>query len=103
MANDRKSKSNKNGKGDSNKQLYNLIPLFIMREAGLEIREIPKIHVKEPTVEDNSIFFLYAYLRIPLTLNVIFSIFPNRRTTTHYLIDGIPVLITPEGPTWNPH
>ena len=24
-------------------------------------------------------------------------------TTTQYLIDLIPVLITPEGPTWNPH
>ena len=31
----------------------NLIRPLIMREAGLEVREIPKIHVKEPTVKDH--------------------------------------------------
>ena len=81
----------------------NLIPPFIMREAGLKFIEIPKIHVKERTVEDHSIYFLDESLRIPLSLNDIFSSFPTRRPTTQYLIDGIPVLITPEGPTWNPH
>ena len=81
----------------------NLIPPFIMREAGLEVREIPKIHVKEPTVEEHSIYFSVESLRIPLSLNGIFSSFPTRRTTTQDLIDGIPVLITPEGPTWNPY
>ena len=34
---------------------HNIIPSLIMREAGLEIREIPNINVKEPTVEDHSI------------------------------------------------
>ena len=27
---------------------HNLIPIFIMREAGLKVEEQPKIHVKEP-------------------------------------------------------
>ena len=35
----------------------NLIPPFITREAGLEVREITKIHVKELNVEDHSIYF----------------------------------------------
>ena len=83
--------------------MNNLIPPFIIREAGLEVREIPNIHVKEPTVEDHSIYFLDESHRIPLSLNGIFLSFPTRRPTTQDLIDGIPVLITPEGPTWNPH
>ena len=69
-----------------------------MREVGLKVREIPKIHAKEPTVEDHSIYFSDEYLRIPLSLNGIFSSFPTRRPTNQDLIDGIPVLITPEGP-----
>ena len=79
------------------------MPQFIMREEGLEVRDTPKIHVKEPTVEYHSIYFSDECLRIPLILNGIFSSFPTRRPTTQDLIDGIPVLITPEGPTWNPY
>ena len=54
-------------------------------------------------MEDHSIYFSDESLRIPLSLNGIFSSFPTRRSTTQDLIDVIPVLITPEGPTWNPH
>ena len=79
------------------------MPQFIMREEGLEVRDTPKIHVKEPTVEYHSIYFSDESLRITLSLNGIFSSFPTRRPTTKYLIDKIPVLITPEGTTWNPH
>ena len=61
---------------------HNIISLFIMREAGLEVQEIPKIHVKEPTVEEHSIYFLDESLRIPLSLNGISSSFPTRRPTT---------------------
>ena len=68
----------------------NLILQFIMIKAGLEVRQIPKIHIKEPTMEYHSIYFLD-------------SSFPTRRPTTKKFIDGIPVLITTEGPTWNPH
>ena len=74
-----------------------------MRKAGLEVRDIPKIHVKEPTVEVHSIYLSDESLRTTLSLNVIFSSLPTRRPTTKDLIYGVPVLITPEGPTWNPH
>ena len=83
--------------------MNNLIPPFITIEAGLEVREISKIHVKEPTVEDHSIYFSDESLRIPLTLNGIFSIFLTRISSNQDLIDGIPVLITPEDTTCNPH
>ena len=48
------------------------MPQFIMREEGLEVRDTPKIHVKEPTVEYHSIYFSDESLRITLTLNGIF-------------------------------
>ena len=82
---------------------HNLIPPFITRGVGLEEQEIPKIHIKEPTVEYHSIYFSDESLRINLSLNGIFSSFPTRRPTTKDLIDKIPVLITPEGTTWKPH
>ena len=33
----------------------NLIPPFILREKGLEVREVPKTQYKEPTVDDHTI------------------------------------------------
>ena len=36
---------------------HNLIPPFIMREAGVMVSTTPKIHVQDPSVEDHSIFF----------------------------------------------
>ena len=35
----------------------NLIPLFMLREAGIRINEVPKIHVSSPTEEHYSIMF----------------------------------------------
>ena len=34
----------------------NLVPPFIMRESGLEVNEVPKIHASEPSVENHSIY-----------------------------------------------
>jgi hypothetical protein len=54
----------------------NLIPPFIMREAGIEINDRPKIHSVNPGVEDHSSYFPESELRITLTLNGVFSGFP---------------------------
>jgi len=57
-----------------------LIPPFIMREGGVVVNDIPKIHVKDPTVEDHSITFPdEPDLLIPLQLSGIFSYFYTRR------------------------
>ena len=45
---------------------HNLIPPLIIREAGLNVSEVPKIHWDEPTVEDHSIYDDVTKLRIPL-------------------------------------
>ena len=34
---------------------HNLIPPFILREAGLVVRDVPKIHLPKPTPDDHTI------------------------------------------------
>ena len=84
--------------------LHNLVPPFIMREAGLEVNDTPKIHASEATIEHHSIFVQEHELRIPLSLWGIFSYFPTRKPTSEDLHDGDDyILLTPDGPDWNPH
>ena len=59
----------------------NMIPPFIMREAGLVVSDNPKIHCDEPTVEDHSIYNEYTKLGILLKLDGIFLYFPTRDLT----------------------
>ena len=81
----------------------NLIPPFIMREAAVTVNDTAKIHTKDPTVEDHSIYFEEIDLRIPLSLAGVFSCFPTRKPTPQDLLDGEKIVISPEGPQWNPH
>ena len=66
---------------------HNLIPPFILREAGLVVNDVPKIHTKRDELsvethcivankEDNGID-----LRIPIKLDGVFSYFPTRKLT----------------------
>ena len=36
---------------------HNLLPPFMLREAGIQINEVPKIHVTSPTEEHHAIIF----------------------------------------------
>ena len=47
---------------------HNLLPPFILREAGVEVRETLKIQVKDPDERDHSLWFPEAELRIPMGL-----------------------------------
>ena len=42
----------------------NLIPPFMLREAGINVRDTPKIHVASPTTEDHAITFKETGFRI---------------------------------------
>ena len=53
---------------------HNLLPPFMLREAGIQINEVPKIHVTSPTEEHHAITFQETNFRIPLTL-------PNKKET----------------------
>ena len=80
---------------------YNLIPPFIMREAGIQVKEVPKIHMESPLVEDHAIV-LSNKLRIPLSLIGIFSYFPTSRPTEEQMMQMEEVyIVTP--PNWNLH
>ena len=57
--------------------VINLIPSFILREAGLVLNDTPKIHRGDPSVENHSIFDEETGLRIQFTLNGTFSIFSS--------------------------
>ena len=52
---------------------HNLIPPFIIQEAGIELNDVPKIHVKEPNIEDHSLYYKGEDIRIPLSLNGVSS------------------------------
>jgi hypothetical protein len=80
----------------------NLIPPFIMREAGIKVHDTPKIQVTDPTVDDHSICFPETGFRIPLSLWGMFSYFPTSKPTALLMkeTDDIYLLTTSR---WNPH
>ena len=53
----------------------NLLPPFILREAGVRLCDTPKIQMGNPTVDHHSIYFLKISFRIPLLLWGILSYF----------------------------
>jgi hypothetical protein len=81
----------------------NLIPPFIMREAGITVNDTPKIQVREPTVDDHAIIFEEGTFKIPLALWGILSYFPTSTPSNKQLEAGDDTyLLTPNG-HWNPH
>ena len=79
-----------------------LLPPFMLREAGIHINEVPKIHVTSPTEEHHAITFQEANFRIPLTLHGTFSYFLTSKPSTQESEEPEDVyILTPT--TWNPH
>ena len=81
----------------------NLIPPFILREAGLIVNDTPKIHLNDPDIHDHSIEFPNSDLRIPLNLIGIFSFFHTRTPTDDEVRYVDPVFLTPDSDTWDPY
>ena len=81
----------------------NLIPPFILREAGLQVKDMPKIHVKDPNTSDHAITFPEHNLRIPLQLHGISSFFHHRMPTPEEVSYKEPIFLTPDSNNWNPH
>ena len=80
----------------------NLIPPFMLREMGVTVNDIPKIHKEDPTVDDHAITFVETGFRIPLSLWGIFSYFPMSKPTHDDLLNPNEVYILSPA-TWNPH
>ena len=85
---------------------HNLIPPFIMREAGLTVNEVPKVQVQQPTIEDHSIYDENTDLRIALKLRGIFSYFDTRSLTEDEVMNSENlqvIFLTPDCHEWNPY
>ena len=79
----------------------NLIPPFMMREDGLEVRDVPKFQCMDPSVEDHAIVTTDKSM-IPLSLRGVFSYFPTSKPSDQDMQTLKYVhLITPE--RWNPY
>jgi hypothetical protein len=59
----------------------NLLPPFVLRQAGIRLNDTPKIQVDDPTIEDHSMLFPETGFRIPLSLWGTFSYFPTSKPT----------------------
>jgi hypothetical protein len=80
----------------------NLIPPFVMREAGIKVMDTPKIQTLEPTEEDHSIYFPETDFRIPLSLWGMFSYFVTSKPTAQEMMEAEDIyIITPS--RMNPH
>jgi hypothetical protein len=80
----------------------NLLPPFILRQAGVEVNDVPKIHVPEPTEQDHSMYFKETGLPIPLGLWGTFSYFPTSKPTADEIHSSDEIyLLTPS--QFNPH
>ena len=81
---------------------HNLIPPFMLREAGIEVNETPKIHKENPTVDDHAITFPNLGLRIPMGLWRVISYFPTSMPSIEEVNTSKNVhTLTPN--KWNPH
>jgi hypothetical protein len=80
----------------------NLLPPFVLREAGIRVKDTPKIQTIEPTEEDHSIYFPETDFRIPLSLWGMFSYFVTSKPTALQMMESEDIyLLTPS--IMNPH
>jgi hypothetical protein len=80
----------------------NLLPPFVLREAGIKLNDTPKSHVEEPTIKEHSMLFPEAGFRIPLSLWGTLSYFPTCKPTATQMQDSDEIyMLTPD--RFNPH
>ena len=80
----------------------NLLPPFILRQAGIKLNDTPKIQVDDPTIEEHSLLFPETGFRIPLSLWGTFSYFSTCKPTATHMQDSDEIyLLTTD--QFNPH
>ena len=91
---------------------HNLIPPFILREAGLQVNDVLKIHTKPADLSVNTHCIVACAdvngidLRIPMKLDGIFSCFPTRKLTQDEInnCEYIETLqLSPDCDDWDPY
>ena len=83
--------------------INNLLPPFVMRERGILVNEVPKIHCEVPSTHNHSIRFKDSNLHIHLQLKGIFSCFRTRKPSPDELMHNDKIFLTPDSEDWNPH
>ena len=80
----------------------NLLPPFMVREAGVEVNDKAKIHTQDLTMDDHVIIFSETGFKIQLSLSGIFSYFTTTKPTNNMHQDPSKVyILTPA--RWDPH
>ena len=74
----------------------NLIPPFVLREAGIVLNKCPKLQLPEPTVNTHSMYCPKADLRIHFSLHNTFSYFETRTLIEDELLKCDKIFITPD-------
>ena len=85
---------------------HNLIPPFILREAGQQVNEMAKRYADQPTKQHHSIYDPDTKLRIPLNVRGMFSYFPTRSLIQDEIVNNgcyEAIFLTPDSTRWNPH
>ena len=81
---------------------HNLFPPFMLRETGIIVNEVPKIHVSSPAEEHHAIIFHVTNSEIALLLHGTFAYFPTSKPSIKELEEPEDVyVLTPT--FWNPH
>ena len=82
---------------------HNLLTPFLVREAGIELNETPKIQAEDPSMEYHSMYFKNEDLRIHLGLQGIISYFTSRKPTMEEVASLPRIDLTPDRHKWDPH
>jgi hypothetical protein len=85
---------------------HNLIPLFLIWFAGLQVDETSKHQLALPTIDNHAIYDLESEMRIHLKLNRVISFFSTQALTLDKIEnwESFPIVfLTLDGDAWNPH
>ena len=85
---------------------HNLVPPFVLREAGFIVNDTPRIHCQNVTKDSHTIISEDGDLRMPSRLHGVFSYFPSFKPDDDHYHSGSSnehYLLTPTGNDWNPN
>ena len=87
--------------------LHNLVPPFVIRREGNLLNDIPKMQVDDPNVDDHSLYFPEAEVRIHMQLIGTVSFFSTRIPTEEEIAEAVEkdviLDLNTDEPEWDPH
>ena len=81
---------------------HNIIPQFTTRAGGVIVRDVPKIHCEDPTIEDHCTRFKSSDMKIPMQISGTFSYLHSRLPTVDELYSCDKLFIAPDYIDWHP-